>query len=72
MNQSKDFVEGIVYALQTIYDFEAKHGHVELDGVVANSLSVAIRDYAVILHRGKFEIVARKTPYGEIFLIGLL
>lgn len=51
MNQTKDFVEGIAFALQAIYDFEKKHGHLPLDSIAANAISVSIRDYAIVFFR---------------------
>ena len=72
MNQSKDFIDGVAHALQQLYDFELKHGHLHLDSLAANSLSVEFRDYAIVFIRGKFEVVTRATPYGEIFIAALL
>jgi hypothetical protein len=72
MNQTKDFVEGIAFALQSIYDFEKKHGHLPLDSTAANAISISIRDYAIVFFQDEFTIVCRRTPYGEIFIAGLI
>lgn len=71
MKQSIEFelgvAQGAAQALQTVKDFEDKHGHLELDAIAADSLSNSMRDFAIICHAGKFHVVRRKKPYGKAY-----
>ncbi len=60
MFESKEFAEGIAYCLQTLRDFEAKHGHLQIDGLVAHGLSVRLRHMEVICHDNEFMVVDRE------------
>ncbi len=67
MKQSVEFAQGVAYAIQTIKDFEQKHGHIQLDGITAGSLSTSMRDFAIIFYAGQFDVVRRKKPHGKTY-----
>lgn len=67
MKQSVEFAQGVAYALQTIKDFEEKHGHLHLDAITANSLSNSMREVAIIFYAGQFYVVRRKLPHGRTY-----
>ncbi len=67
MNQTQEFAEGVAYTLQTIHDFERKHGHLHLDALAACTLCEYMRDYSIIFRQKRFEVVKRDAPYSETF-----
>jgi hypothetical protein len=67
MNQTKDFAEGVAYTLQTVRDFEMRHGHLHLDALAAITLCEYMRDYSIIFRKKRFEVVKREGSCSETF-----
>ena len=63
MSPTENFAQGMAYALQVIYDFERKHGHLELDTIAAITLNETLKGYAIAFNKNRFEVVKCQPLY---------